>query len=241
MKVEKVHNVISFTPSKWLEKYIIFITQKRNKAKNEFEKDFYNILSNSFYGKNMEKVRNRIKIEFIRKDDTDKIIKQQSELTFNGIHKSNENYDSYTFKQNEVLMDKPMYLGFSVLELSKLLMYETLYDQIQTYFGLENLHLQYIDCDSFVLSVKTKDIIKDLKNLEDLFDFSNLNENHELFSSKNKKIIGKFKIETPKNIWIDEFIALRSKCYAFRCGDESKNKLKLISQSYSKKNQICGI
>ena len=71
------------------------------------------------------------------------------------------------------------------------------------------------------LSVKTKDIIKDLKNLEDLFDFSNLNENHELFS-RNKKVIGKFKIDTPKNIWIDEFIALRSKCYAFRCGDDSK-------------------
>ena len=61
----------------------------------------------------------------VRKDDTDKIIKQQSKLTFNGIHKSNENYDSCTFKQNEVLMDKPIYLGFSVLDLNKLLMYET--------------------------------------------------------------------------------------------------------------------
>ena len=68
----------------------------------------------------MEYVRNRIKVEFIRKDDTNKILKQQSELTFNGIHKSYETYDIYTFKQNEVLMDKPIYLGFSVLELSKL-------------------------------------------------------------------------------------------------------------------------
>ena len=54
-----------------------------------------------------------------------KIIKQQSKLTFNGIHKSYENCDSYTFKQNEVLLDKPNYLEFSVLELGKLLMYET--------------------------------------------------------------------------------------------------------------------
>ena len=84
-------------------------------------------------------------------------------------------------------MDKPIYLGFSVLELSKLLMYETYYDKLQPYFGLKNLQLHYMDTDSFVLSVKIKDIIKDLKNLEDLFDFSNLNENHELFSSKNKK------------------------------------------------------
>ena len=60
--------------------------------------------------------------------------------------------------------------------------------------------------DSFVLSVNTKDIIKDLKNIEHIFDFSNLDENHELFSNRNRKVIGKFKIETPKNIWIDEFV-----------------------------------
>ena len=68
-----------------------------------------------------------------------------------------------------------------------------------------------MDTDSFVLSVNTKDIIKDLKNLGGKFDFSNLDKNHELFSNKNKKVIGKFKIETPKNICIDEFICLRSK------------------------------
>ena len=88
--------------------------------------------------------------------------------------------------------------------------------------------------NSFILSVKTKGIIKDLKNLEDIFDFSNLDKNHELFSNKNKKVIGKFKIETPKNIWIDEFVCLRSKMYAFKCGDDSKNKLKGISKSQSK-------
>ena len=79
-----------------------------------------------------------------------------------------------------------------------------------------------MDTGSFVISVNTKDIIKDLKNLEDKFDFSNLDKNHELFSNKNKKVIGKFKTETPKNIWIDEFICLRSKMYAFKCGDDRK-------------------
>ena len=156
-------------------------------------------------------------------------------MTFNGIHESYENCDSYTFKQNEVLMDKPIYLGFSVLELSKLLMYETYYDNLQPCFGQEIIQLPYIDTESFVFSANTIDIIKDLKNLEDVFDFSNLNENHELFSNKNKKIIGKFKIETPKNIWIDEFVCFRSKMYAFKCGDDSKNKLKGISKSQSKR------
>ena len=135
MVVDKIHNIISFRQSRWLEKYINFNTQKRNQAKNDFEKDFYKLLNNAFYGKTMENVRNRLKIKFIKKDDYREIIKQQSKLTFNGIHKSYENCDSYTFKQNEVLMDKPIYLGFSVIELSKLLMYETYYDKLQPYFG----------------------------------------------------------------------------------------------------------
>ena len=182
----------------------------------------------------MENVRSRLRIKFIKKDDQTEIIKQQSKLTFNRIHKSYENCDSYTFKQNEVLMEKPIYLGFSVLELKKLLMFETYYDILQPYFGQENIHLHYVDTDAFVLSLNTKDIIKDLKNLEDIFEFSNLDENHELFSNKNKKVIGKFKTETPKNIWIDEFVCLRSKMYVFKCGNLSKNKLKGDSKSQSK-------
>ena len=195
------------------------------------EKVFYKLLNNAFYGKTMVNVRNRFKLKFIKKDDYREIIKYQSKLTFNGIHKSHENCDSYTIKQNEVLMDKPIYLGFSVLELSKLLFYGTYYDKLQPYFGSENIQLHYMDTDSFVLSMNTKDFIKDLKNLEDIFDFSDLDKNHELFSNKNKKVIGKFKIETPKNIWTDEFVCLRSKMYAFKCGDDSKNKLKGVSKS----------
>ena len=131
-------------------------------------------------------------------------------------------------------MDKPIYIGFTLLELSKLLMYETYYVILQPYFGQESIQLHYMDTDSFVLSVNTKDIIKDLKNLEDIFDFSNLDKNHELFSNKSKKWIGRIKIETLKSILIDEFIVSRSKCYAFNCGDVSKNKLKDVSKSQSK-------
>ena len=234
MIVDKVHEIISFKQSRWLEKYINISTQKRNQAVNDFEKDFYKLLNNAFYGKTMENVRNRLKIKLVKKDDYREIIKQQSKLTFNGIHKSYENCDSYTFKQSEVIMDKPIYLGFSVLELSKLLRYETYYDRLQPYFGQENIQLQYMDTDSFVLSVNTKNFVKDLRNLEDIFDFSNLDKNHKLFSNKNEKVIGKFKIETPKIIWIDEFVCLRSKMYAFKCGDDSKNRLKGISKSQSK-------
>ena len=130
-------------------------------------------------------------------------------------------------------MDKAIYVGFSILELSKLHMYETYYDALQPYFGQKKLQLHYIDTDGMILSMKTKDNIKDSKKLADIFDFSNLDENHELFSNINKKVIGEFKIETPKNVFIDEFVCLRSKAYSFKCKDniESKNKIKGISKS----------
>ena len=230
----KVHERISFKQSKWLEKYKNFNTQRRNQAVNDFEKDFFKLLNNAFYGKAMENVRNRCTIDFFKKDETDKIINQQSKSTFNGIHKSFENCDSYTCKQKDVFMDKPIYLGFAILELSKLYINETYYDTLQPYFGQDKLQLHFMDCDSFVLSIKTENIIKDLKNLEDIYDFSNLDENHELSSNKNKKVIGKFKTETPINFWIDKFIALRNKCYAFECGDDSESKLKGISKSQTK-------
>ena len=113
MIVDKVHDTISFRQTRWLEKYINFNTQKSNQAVNDFEKDFYKILNNAFYGKTMENARNRLKIKFVKKDEYREIINQQSKTIFNGIHKSYEHCDNYyTFKQNEVLLDKPIYLGF---------------------------------------------------------------------------------------------------------------------------------
>ena len=125
-------------------------------------------------------------------------------------------------------MDEPICLGFAVLEVSKLRMCETYYNILQLYFEDKNLHLHYMDTDSFILSVNTKDFINDIKNSEDILYFTNLYKNHEVFSEKNDKSCGNFKLETPKKIWIDEFVCLRSKMYSFKGGDGIKNKLKAI-------------
>ena len=163
-------------------------------AKIDFEKVFYKLLSNAFYGKTMKIIRRRVKIEIIKKDDTEKTKKkQQSKLTFNGIHYYYTNYDNYKFKQNEVLMDKPIYLGFAELDFSKIITYQTYYDKLQPRFGQENFQLHYMDTNSFELSVNTKDIIKDLKNLEEFLDFRNLSENHELLSNKIQKLLENLK------------------------------------------------
>ena len=235
MVVEKIHEFISFKQSKWLEKYISFNTQKRNRAKNGFEKDFFKLLVNAAFGNFLENVRNRLELELVKKDDIKNIIKQQSKMTFNGIHKSYENYYICTFK-NGVVMDKAIFVGFAILKLSKLHKFETFYDTLQPYFGQEFLQLHYIDTDGMILRRKKENIFEGLKNLEKTFDFSSLDENRELFSNKNEKVIGKFKIETPKNICIDEFVCLISKAYSFKCNDnkENKNKRKGVSKSQSK-------
>ena len=135
-----------------------------------------------------------------------KLTKQQSKLTFNGRHKFHTIYDSYTVKQEYVLMDKLNYLEFVIINLSKCLLYETYFDKLQQYFGQENLQLHYTDCDSFVMSNKTQNINNYLKNLDELFKFSNLDENHQIVSHENKKVVCKLKTETPKKLWIHEFV-----------------------------------
>ena len=107
-------------------------------------------------------------------------------MTCNGIHKFYTAYDSYTIEQNEVLMDELFYLGFTIFELIETLMYETYYDKLQPYVGEKDIQCQYIDTDALVRSIISENIIKDLKNIEDFFNLSNLIENQEIFINKIK-------------------------------------------------------
>ena len=91
-----------------------------------------------------------------------------------------------------------------------------------------------MDCSSFVLSIRTQKFMKDLQTFEDIFDFSSLNQNHELFSNKNKKCLGRFKNGTPKIFWIDEMSSLRSKANSIGSDDKSTDKLKRTSKSQAK-------
>ena len=125
MIIAKVHRIVSFDQSPCFEKYIDYDTKKSAQADSDFKKDYHKELICSFFGKTMEDIRNRIKVGFVKDTDEKKILRYQSRLDFDGIHKSYQDYDSYTFKTNVIKMEKPTYLGFVILELSKLLMYET--------------------------------------------------------------------------------------------------------------------
>ena len=225
MKVTKIHTIYRFKQSLWLEKYINHNTQKRTVSKTNFEKDLYKLMNNAFFGKTMENVRDRTNLEFIPHTNIDQIIKRQSKLSFKGITNHYSEFSVYKFDKEKVIFDKPIYLGFSVLELSKLLMYEFYYHKLQPYYSSRSdasVKLHYMDTDSFILSIKTGDLINDLEYFKDDFDFSELDPSHELYNSINKKVIGKMKIETSPNIELDNFIALRSKSYSFSYGSSQK-------------------
>ena len=98
------------------------------------------------------------------------------------------------------LRKKPIYLGFAISELNKVILYEKYYHKLQSYFRQKNLVLHYMDCDSFVLSIRAEKFVIDLEKLEDSIDFSKLKKDRDFFTNKHKTVIGKFKIEILKNI-----------------------------------------
>ena len=138
----------------------------------------------------------------------------------------------YKFDKEKTVFDKPIYLGFTVLELSKLLMYEFDYNKLQPYWK-QSKQLHYKDTDSFILSFDTshQELINFLQQNKEEFDFSELHPSDELYDPINKKVIGKMKIETSPVLVLDTFTALRSKSYSFSYNSIQKAKQKGIQKA----------
>ena len=122
-------------------------------------------------------------------------------------------------------MNKPVYLGMSILDISKTLMYEFWYDYIKPKYK-DKAELCYTDTDSFVIHIKTEDFYRDIANdVQNWFDTSNYEEvdKRPLPVGKSEKIIGLFKDELAGKV-IKEFVALRARTYACLVDDDSENK-----------------
>ena len=118
-------------------------------------------------------------------------------------------------RKTKVKMNKPIYLGLSILEISKILMYEFWYDYMKPKYG-DSVKLCYMDTDSFIMNIKTEDFYKDIANdVEERFDTSNYEVDRPLPTGKNKKVIGLMKDELGGRI-ITEFVALRPKTYSYK-------------------------
>ena len=208
LKVNKIHSLISFNQSTWMKNYIDGNTAKRNAAATLFEKDLYKVLNNAAFGKTMEDIRKRRDIIIITK--AAEAVKIQSRPTFKNIKIFSEDLAAIEKVKYETTFNKPIYVGFAILELSKLLMYKMFYDVLQPTYP--NIELLYMDTDSFFLNIPTKDLYHDLENIP-------------ILKAKYGSTIGNFKDEVGGTI-ITECVFLRSKSYSYLTLNKEKKDTK---------------
>ena len=221
LKLKKVYRIIEFNQEAWLKPYIDMNIELRKLAKNDFEKDFFKLMNNAVFGKTMENIRKHRDIKLVTTDK--KRSKLVSEPNYHTINLISENLSIIEMIKTKVKMNKPIYLGLSLLEISELLIYEFWYDYMKPKYG-DSVKLCYMDTDSFIMNIKTEDFYKDIANdVEKRFDTSNYEVNRPLSTGKNKKVIGLMKDELGGKI-ITGFVTLRPKTYSYLTDDCKEDK-----------------
>ena len=159
LKSKKIHRVIEFNQKEWLKTYINMNTELRKAAKNDFEKDLFKLMNNSVFGKTIENIRKHRDIKLATTDK--KRSKLVSDPNYHAINLISENLSIIEMKKTKVKTNKPIYLGLSILEISKILMYEFWYDYMKPKYD-NNIKLCYMDTDSFIMNIKTNDFYEDI-------------------------------------------------------------------------------
>ena len=193
----------------------------RKLVKDDFEKDLFKLMNNAVFGKTMENIRKHRDIKLVTTNK--KRNKLVSEPNYHTINYISEDLSIIEMNKTKVKMNKPIYLGLSMLVISKILMYEFWYDYMKPKYG-NRVKLCYMDTDSFVMNIETNDFYKDTANdVEKRFDTPNYECNRPLPIGKNKKVIGLMKDELGGKI-ITEFVTLRPKTYSFSTDDGKEDK-----------------
>ena len=212
LKLKKVHRVIEFNQEAWLKKYIDMNTELRKKASNDFDKDFFKLMNNVVFGKMTGNVRKHRDIKLVKTDH--KRNKLVSEPNYDTMRLISENLSIIEMKKVKLKMNKPIYLGLSILEISNIIMYEFWYDYVKKKYE-DMVKLCYMDTDSLIMNIKTKDFYKDTaQDVEERFDTSNYDVDRPLPKGRNKKVIGLMKDELG-GVIITEFVALRPKTCSY--------------------------
>ena len=166
MRLTKVHRVLNFQQSSWLRKYIEFNTEKRKQAANDFEKDFFELLVNSVFGKTMENLRKRVNVKLV--NDVKQLKKLTASPSFDHFRIFTNELVAVNMKKPTLYLNRPIYVGFAILDLSKVLMYDFHYNYIKAKYG-EKATLLFTDTDSLCYNIQTEDIYRDMQEEADLF------------------------------------------------------------------------
>ena len=186
LKLKKIHRIIEFSQKTWLKPYIDMNTELKKLARNDFEKDLFKLMNNSVSGKTMKIIRKHRDIKLVTTDK--KRSKLVSEPNYHTINLISEDLSIIEMKKTKVKMNKPIYLWLSVLEISKILMYEFWYDYMKPKYN-DNVKLCYMDTDGFVMHIKTNHFYKDISDdVDNRFDTTNYEVKRPLPIGKNKKV-----------------------------------------------------
>ena len=177
-------------------------------------------MNNAVFGKPMENVRKHRDIKLVTTEK--KRNKQVSEPNYHAIIRFSENLVAIEMRKTKVKMNKPIYVGMTKLDVSKTLMYEFWYEYLKPKYR-DKLKLCYMDTDSLIPLIKTKDFYKGIANdVQKRFDTSNYDADRPLPMGKNKKVIGLIKDELGWKI-VTEFVVLRPKTYAYTVEVDKNN------------------
>ena len=205
IKMIKIHKALKFKQSDWIKKYIDFNTKKRMNAANDFEKDFFKLMINSFYGKTIENLKKRINVRFVNNEKD--FLKYTSRPTY-VIHKLfDKDFAAIHEIKPVLILNKPIYVGVTVLDLSKWMMHDFHYNFIKKNFNAE---LLFTDTDSLSYEIKLENVYKEFYQWKRLCCFSNYSKDSKFFDDSDKKVIGKMKDEYG-GVIIGEFVGLKSK------------------------------
>ena len=178
-------------------------------------------MNNAVFGKTMENVRNHKDIKIVASSKRRSIL--ASEPNYHSTKYISKELLIMEMNKVEVKMNKPIYLGQAILDISKTLMYEFWFDYIKAKYT-DKARLCYMDTDSFVMNIETDDFQKDIADdVDKWFDTSNFDKNDNRPLESGRKVIGKFKDELGGKI-MTEFCALRAKAYAYKLDDDTEKK-----------------
>lgn len=241
LKLTKIHKILMFSQKPWLREYIDFNNSKRMACNTQSEKLFFKKLNNSFYGKCLQNVRKRISVKGALTIEACKKYLASPALDY--FEPLNESLTLFKMKQTNLRLDKPIYIGFTVLEISKLRLYELYFSYFKKIYD-SKCTLLYTDTDSLYLYIETPNIQRDIQhNFTNIMDLSNFEKSHPLFCETNKGRLGTLKNETC--LPIKEFVGLKPKMYSLLCEDRSEKKTakgvkksSLISLSHERYKQV---
>ena len=186
LKLKKIYRIIEFNQEAWLKPYTNMNTELNKLASNDFEKDFFKLMNNAVFGKTMESITKHRDIKLVTTNK--RRSKLVSEPSYHTINLVSEDLSIIEMNKTKVKMNKPIYLRLSILEISKILMYEFWYDYMKPKYG-NDVKLCYMDTDSFIMNIKTEDFYKDIANdVEKRFDTSNCEVNRPLPMERIKKL-----------------------------------------------------